>query len=185
VYEVGQSKKEALKMINEKSKRTEEDSNPNSPELSNFGIDKDVSSLQSHKNIQCWCGRLLFNCRKIHGELNNIFGEIIKMTDGFFSSQKKLEEKFENLYKIKKDLRNLQIDMEEFGLVISITDHKLESTLPSTIFQALTQVNNTYKNTYDMLIYKLTNISNTRVTRSTIIISILALIVSIISIIKK
>lgn len=180
MYKVGQSKNEAFTILGiDKVKRNENFQNPNSPDVEAFSLNSDVKPLQTYQNVMIWSGQLLKNGRNIDDKTDELFNKVIVLSDGTFSSARRLKKVLKELLLSKDDVRNFEIDVEEFMHVVSITEHLLDSNLPTTAFQVLTQVNNTYKNVYDLTKYKLQSISSSRVTATNILISIMALIISI------
>jgi len=179
MYEVGLSKKEAYKAIGEKSILRNKDYKPkNSPDIDILSIKYDVNPLRTYHNMQVWCGRLMANIRLIDNEIDELFCQIIEYNDGIFASKKILKKTLNKLFSLKESVRNIEIDVEEFVSVCSTTEHTLESNFSSSTLQLLNQLNSSYDMTYNLVIYKLKSISNSRVTYANILISLIALATS-------
>jgi len=186
MYEVGNSKKEAKEIIGDKSiNRYKEYRNPNSPHPEKIGLNKDVMPLMTHQNIQVWCGCVIKNIRKLDDEVDELFNEVVILGDSTFSSEKKIKKRLNKILDLRESIRNVEIDSEEFINTVSIIDHKLDSTIGQTVLQILSQLNSSYLSTYNLTIYKLKNISNSRVILTNIIISIIAILISISALTKE
>lgn len=78
MYQIGQSKNEALQLIGENIANKYKDFKPiNSPDVSILGIGEDVRALRTYHNIQIWCGRLMANMRLLDTEIDSVFSHII------------------------------------------------------------------------------------------------------------
>lgn len=141
-------------------------------------MDKNVLALTTHRNIQVWCDCIIKNIRLIDTEIDTLFNKIIKLEDHLFNSKSDINILLKKLLELRESIKNIEIDAKEFVNTISITDHKLNSTIGQTVLQVLSQMNILYQTTYNLATFKIKNITNSRVVDTNIFISITALLIS-------
>lgn len=180
MYKIGQSKKEVRKAIGEEAiEKYKNFKVANSPDVDVIGLTPDVIPLRTYQNIQIWCGRLIANMRQLDDRIDKLFCRVIEYNDGPLSSKLKLNKCLKELFELKESIRNIEIDVEEFINICATTEFTFDSNFGNNTLQLLIQVNSSYFSTYNLIIYKLKSISNSRVTFANIGISLVALGISV------
>lgn len=145
----------------------------------NFGLCADILPLLNDTDLPLWCGKILFYAKNIDDKLDELFSKIIELPDKWYSPKKNLESVLKELIYFKESVRNIEIDVEEFIHAVSMIDAYLRSELSIPVNIVLNQVNATYKNTYDLVIYKLKSIISSRIVLTNIVLSVIAVVISI------
>lgn len=123
------------------------------------------------------CHILLKHIKRIDEDLDQIFNDVISLSESKWSVKSELINKREWLLSHKEEIRNIEFDIEEF----IIHNGRPEKAFNDSLINMLRQLHNTFSSCYSLIDTKIKTINSSQVVYANITISIVATIISIVA----
>lgn len=146
---------------------------------------EEIRKFSNYKYYHIWAAFLLKHGAKIKTKLDEIQIEVNDLNDTFCNSIQKIDGKHSKLIIFQKYIRNFEHDSYDFINTYSATEVNQKSSEILTILNILEEINRTYDRIYNQTRQKISNISNARVSYSSLCLSVVAIGIALLSLTAK